>query len=116
LWFSRINNLNMNNLLYVGEALGSLINLTPKPKKLKIKRHQIELKYDFMNSNVLSAWQDTSVAIGEAYAILIADDLVPVQKKLVKKFQQENSYIVDIGNKIKLRPSKHTSISFSNEQ
>ena len=116
MWFSRINNLNMNNLLYVGEALGSLINLTPKPKKLKIKRHQIELKYDFMNSNVLSAWQDTSVAIGEAYAILIADDLVPVQKKLVKKFQQENSYIVDIGNKIKLSPSRHASISFSNEQ
>lgn len=80
----------MENILQLNDAIGSLIDIVPEPKKAKRKNHKIALLYDTKNSDVGSAWAESADAIANAYRVLLVNESVvshSLQKNYMKRFE-----------------------------
>lgn len=61
----------MENIIQFQEALGSLIDISPEPKKVTKRVHEFKLSYDTNHSSVSSAWFDCSSLISKSFNFLV---------------------------------------------
>lgn len=93
----------MENILQFQDALGSLIDIAPEPKKVKRKTHSIKLIYDTHNSDVSSAWADSIYEISKSYNHLIDNGLHNHQLKLLKEKLKSYENNIDLGKRLSLK-------------
>jgi|GEM_PF-3588272 len=93
----------MEIMLQLQEALGSLIDIDPEPKKVKRRTHRIKLLYDSNNSDVSSAWADAIYEISNSYDFLVKESDEHYNKsKLLNDYLKSYENNIDLGSRLSL--------------
>jgi hypothetical protein len=92
----------MGSVIQFQEALGSLIDITPEPKKRNRINHDLKLSYDIHNSSVSSAWFDCSSLISKSFDFLVAKDSVSVNTE-TKDYLNPYEKYVDVKDLLSLK-------------